>query len=97
MTVNHPCTHATSVGILRDFARQFEIGDVVVNLRDGLIGEGASIPGSNGPVDLIYADYTASGRALEQVERFVRDKVLPFYSNSHTEASFCGAYMNRLR
>ena len=66
-------------------------------LRDGLIGEGIMIPGLSGDVPLVYADYVASGRALSQVEDFVSRHVLPFYANSHTEASWCGAYTTRLR
>ncbi len=67
------------------------------SLRDGMIGEGISIPGLFGDVPLVYADYVASGRAMTQVETFVATHVLPFYANSHTEASFCGSYMTRLR
>ena len=66
-------------------------------LRDGLIGENVLIPGLQGDVPLVYADYVASGRALRQVEDFVAEHVLPFYANSHTEASYCGSYMTRLR
>ncbi|MEW2917438.1 aminotransferase class V-fold PLP-dependent enzyme [Ruegeria sp. ANG10] len=67
------------------------------SLRDGLIGENVLIPGLHGDVPLVYADYVASGRALRQVEDFVTEQVLPFYANSHTEASYCGSYMTRLR
>lgn len=66
-------------------------------LRAGLIGEHMMIPGLLGDVPLVYADYVASGRALQQVESFISTDVLPYYANSHTEASFCGAYMTRLR
>lgn len=68
-----------------------------IRLQDGLIGEGVEIPGLYGNVPLVYADYVASGRALQQVEDFVSRHVLPFYANSHTEASFCGNYTTRLR
>lgn len=88
---------SSALALLRAFRDELRAGDVVDNLRAGLIGEGVTIPGADGPVNLVYADYTASGRALEQVERFIREHVLPFYSNSHTEASYCGAYMNRMR
>ena len=71
--------------------------DRLADLRAGLIGEGVMIDGPCGAKPLVYADYTASGRALMQVERFVMDHVLPFYANSHTEASFCGGTMTRLR
>lgn len=66
-------------------------------LRDGLIGEKIPIPGLYGDVALVYADYVASGRAMRQVEDFISTHVLPYYANSHTEASFCGAYMTTLR
>ena len=71
--------------------------DPIASLREGLIGEGTLIEGAFGPKPLIYADYTASGRALRQVEAFVMDHVLPYYANSHTEASFCGARMTQMR
>jgi selenocysteine lyase/cysteine desulfurase len=71
--------------------------DAQSTLRQGLIGEGIKIPGTNGEVPLVYADFVASGRALRQVENFVADHVLPFYANTHTEDSFCGAYTTRLR
>ncbi|MCR5857246.1 aminotransferase class V-fold PLP-dependent enzyme [Mesorhizobium sp. J428] len=62
-----------------------------------LVGEGATIDGPFGPKPLVYADYVASGRALFPVERFILEDVLPYYANSHTEASYCGGFMTRLR
>ena len=55
------------------------------------------IDGPFGQKPMVYADYVASGRALMQVERFVLEQVLPYYANSHTEASYCGGFMTRLR
>ncbi len=55
------------------------------------------IEGPFGAKPLIYADYVASGRALRQVEDFILTEVLPYYANSHTEASWCGSHMTRLR
>jgi selenocysteine lyase/cysteine desulfurase len=66
-------------------------------LREGLIGENAEEPGSNGPNPLIYADYVESGHALRQVEAFIQNEILLFYANSHTEALFCGQMVRRLR
>lgn len=71
--------------------------DCVRRLREGLIGEGQPLDGPFGQKPLVYADYVASGRALRQIEDFVLEHVLPFYANSHTEASFCGGHMTRLR
>jgi selenocysteine lyase/cysteine desulfurase len=69
----------------------------LVSVRDGLIGKGVSIPGPFGPRQLIYADHIASGRAIQQVETFIMERVLPFYGNSHTKASFCGEFVTSLR
>lgn len=85
------------MSLLAEFSRSLTENDPVEGLRAGLIGEDAVIDGPFGPKPLVYADYVASGRALAQVEDFIRDKVLPFYANSHTEASYCGAFSTRLR
>lgn len=66
-------------------------------LKTGLVGNDIEIPGKFGKRKLIYADYVASGRALQQIEKFVLENVLPYYANSHTEASYCGGYMTRMR
>ncbi|WP_432636414.1 aminotransferase class V-fold PLP-dependent enzyme [Albidovulum sp.] len=72
-------------------------GDIAGRLHAAEIGRGAIIDGPFGPRDLLYADYVASGRAIRPVEEFVMSEVLPWYSNSHTEASHCGGVMTRMR
>ena len=57
---------------LDDFARSLDRPDLASWLRGGLIGDGVEIDGPYGPKPLIYADYVASGRALAQVEDFIR-------------------------
>ncbi|MBO6756064.1 MAG: aminotransferase class V-fold PLP-dependent enzyme [Roseibium sp.] len=79
------------------FRESLESRTVVEDLRNGLIGEGISFDGPFGPRELVYADYVASGRAVKHVEAFVLEKVLPFYANSHTEASHVGGMMTGLR
>jgi selenocysteine lyase/cysteine desulfurase len=44
-----------------------------------------------------YADYTASGRALDFIEDAIRVHVLPRYANTHTESSGTGLATGRLR
>ncbi len=82
---------------LEIFRETLAVEDPVSFLRDGIIGDGILIPGARGKVPLVYADYVASGRALQQVEDFVTTHVLPFYANTHTDASFTGGYSTRLR
>ena len=84
--------------ILTRFAESLPTGTALLPaLRAGVIGEGQAFQGPFGERRLVYADYTASGRALAQIESFVAGEILPFYANSHTEASFCGAFMTRAR
>lgn len=82
-------------GLLRDF--HDALPPDLAGLAAGLVGKDRRIDGPFGPQRMIYADYVASGRALMPVEAFVLDEVLPFYANSHTEASFCGGFVTRLR
>jgi selenocysteine lyase/cysteine desulfurase len=71
--------------------------ELLARIRAGLIGEGDVLPGPYGPRRLTYADYTASGRALDLVEDAIRDRVLPGYANTHSESSATGRRTTRLR
>src|ERR1044072_7728760 len=66
-------------------------------VREGVIGDDLVMWGPFGARRVTYADYTASGRALDFIERFVRDEVLPRYANTHTESSGPGLQTTRLR
>jgi len=66
-------------------------------VRRGILGEGQLMDGPFGPRRLTYADYTASGRSLDFIEDVIRDKVLPWYANTHTESSGTGRRTTRLR
>lgn len=65
-------------------------------IRQNLIGAGSSIETPFGTRRLTYADYIASGRALEFVEKRLLESVLPFYANTHTEDSHTGAHTTHL-
>ncbi len=66
-------------------------------VRDSVIGKNEVIDGPFGPRPVVYADYTASGRALTFIEDYIRDVVLPLYANTHTESSGTGLQTTRFR
>ena len=45
---------------------------------------------------LIYCDYTASGRGLNSLENFIKNKVLISYANLHSTVGFCSEQTSNL-
>ena len=62
-----------------------------------VVGERTLLETPFGTRPLVYADYTASGRSFAPIESFIREQVLPYYANTHSESSLTGRQTNRLR
>jgi len=71
--------------------------ELLERARAGLIGRAATRIGPFGERRLTYADYTASGRSVDLVEDAVREHVLGWYANTHTEASTTGRHTSSVR
>ena len=71
--------------------------EILARIRESVIGDDQVMYSPFGPRRVTYADYTASGRAVEFIENFIHEEVLPRYANTHTESSGTGLQTTRLR
>ncbi len=65
------------------------------HLRDEMIGADARITTPFGERLMVYGDYTASGRCLSLVERYLQN-LQRIYANTHTEDDISGRSMTNL-
>ena len=71
--------------------------ELVELVRKSVVGGEQILDGPYGPTQLVYADYTASGRCLSFIEDYLRNQVMPFYANTHTMMSGTGRQTTALR
>ncbi|MFV8783668.1 aminotransferase class V-fold PLP-dependent enzyme [Microbulbifer sp. SA54] len=70
---------------------------LLARIRQNVIGERMPLDTPFGVRPLVYADYTASGRGLTFIEDAIRNQVLPWYANTHTETSATGRQTTAFR
>jgi len=61
--------------------------------RQHIIGINHAFLGPYGKKNIVYADWTASGRLYEPIERKMLDEVFPWVANTHTETTQTGTAM----
>jgi selenocysteine lyase/cysteine desulfurase len=62
----------------------------VAALRMDIVGCYAKFMGPFGEKPVCYVDWTASGRALRSIDKYIERNVLPLYGNTHTTTSITG-------
>lgn len=70
---------------------------LIEQVRDSVIGRDHIIETPFGARVLTYADFTASGRMVQQVEDFMLHEVGPLYANTHSDLSATGRQTNHYR
>lgn len=62
--------------------------------RNGIIGQSHTIKTPiHKSINLVYADWTASGRMYLPIEERIRQKLFPFVANTHTDTNYTGSKM----
>ena len=85
------------MSLLAQQTQDNQLNLVLDKIRQGLIGDSEFIETPFGERKITYADYTASGRSLGFIEQFISQKVMPFYANTHTEATVTGRQTSAYR
>ncbi|KAL3661675.1 hypothetical protein V7S43_013434 [Phytophthora oleae] len=73
------------------------VDHVLYAMADSMIGRNVPFQSPFGTKAQVYADYTASGKSLECIEKFIHDQVMPTYGNTHTTTSVTGLQTTSFR
>src|SRR5215469_9922525 len=63
--------------------------------RADIIGHRHFFASPFGKKELLYADWTATGRAYGPIEERLQNEVMPFMANTHTETNITGTLMSK--
>lgn len=63
--------------------------------REHIIGNQQVFESPFGDKQILYADWTASGRAYRPIEEFIQQQILPFVANTHTETTVTGILISK--
>ena len=64
--------------------------DYFSSFRQNIIGNEQFFETPHGRKRILYADWTASGRAYGPIETKLQDEILPFFANTHTRSTITG-------
>ncbi len=66
-----------------------------LQFRENSIGIDQTFESPFGRKKIVYADWTASGRAYRPIEEYLQKEILPFVANTHTHATITGTLMSK--
>lgn len=83
--------HRLTAGIIA----KSELEDYFAGFRPNIIGHQQTFESPFGEKEIIYADWTASGRAYQPIEEYIQKEIMPFVANTHTETTITGTLMTK--
>ncbi|WP_417592184.1 aminotransferase class V-fold PLP-dependent enzyme [Owenweeksia hongkongensis] len=72
-----------------------ELEEHFSKFRKNIIGIDQTFEGPYGVKKIMYADWIASGRLYEPIEKLLKDDLGRYVANTHTETSFTGTVMTK--
>ncbi|XP_022083249.1 uncharacterized protein LOC110975241 [Acanthaster planci] len=66
-------------------------------VEDNVVGNDTYFPGPFGEKQVVYCDYTASGRPLKFIEDYITNHVHPLYANTHTTTGLMARQTTQFR
>jgi selenocysteine lyase/cysteine desulfurase len=63
--------------------------------RKNIIGDHQTFESPFGKKEIMYADWTASGRSYRPIEECIQKEIMPFVANTHTAATITGTLMSK--
>jgi len=75
-------------------AEKNTLEDYFYTFRRSIIGIYQTFQSPFGEKKIIYADWTASGRAYRPIEEYMQHEIMPFIANTHTQTTVTGTLMS---
>ncbi len=72
-----------------------ELEDYFSTFRRNVIGNRQDFDSPFGIKKILYADWTASGRAYRPIEECIQKEIMPFLANTHTETTITATLMSK--
>ena len=75
----------------------FNTPEYLDTLFKSTIGNNLTFNSPFGKKSIIYTDFTASGRGIQQIEKFISEQILPFYANVHSSCGYLAEQSSAFR
>ncbi|XP_787676.3 uncharacterized protein LOC582639 [Strongylocentrotus purpuratus] len=74
-----------------------ESAAIAKHIEENVVGNETIFEGPYGGREIVYCDYTASGRAVKFIEDYITEHVQPLYANTHTTTGLMARQTTKFR